>query len=511
MKEKKVAIIDMGSNSIRLVINKIDNDGRYTQLHNFKVVARLSSHMTQKGHISKEGISIIISSLLQFKNIISYHKVDQVNGVATAAVRRAANQEEVLHTIKKETGFSFRVLSEYEEAYYGYLAVVNSTNIENGITIDIGGGSTEVTIFKNRKMIHYTSFPFGAITLKQQFMNDSEPLQENLDALTSFLTEQYESLDWIVQSQLPVIGIGGTARNLSLVHQRQVDYPLAGLHQYELTKQDVESTQALFTSVNIEERQNIDGLSKDRSDIIIPAVQAILTLLNVTGSKTFTMSNRGLRDGLFYEEILTQLGLEHFPNVAEESFYQITHMYEINLDHVKQVWKLAKSLYRQLVPYVNETSSEQENDLSLLKYSARMLYMGEFISNEASSQHTFYLITNMSIDGLTHQERLAIALISSFKSKSYLQKFAGPFESLLTKQQLKQYEFLGAILKLAYALNRTRRNIVTSISVMKETEDHFMIYFHCNDDYPFEEQLANKYKKHIEKLINAKISLHFLS
>ncbi|WP_078552806.1 Ppx/GppA phosphatase family protein [Bacillus alkalicellulosilyticus] len=507
MEEKKVAIIDMGSNSIRLVINKLYKNGYYKQLYNFKVVARLSSHFTPDGKISKQGIQVILTTLKQFKEIIDFHKVEKITGVATAAVRKAINQNEIITAIQEQTGLSFRVLSGYEEAHYGYLAVVNSTNLQEGITIDIGGGSTEVTLFKDREMVHFESFPFGAITL-QQLLDSGDPSDDQIEKLTSYLISQFESLPWLKNCGLPVIGIGGSARNLSLIHQRMVGYPLAGLHQYQLSKEGIISVQDKLRSFSIDERHNIDGLSKDRTDIIIPAVQAILTLVNFTNAPSFTMSNKGLRDGIFYEEVLSQLGLEHFPNVAEESFYQLTHAFEMNIEHVKQVGTLAKKIYKQLTPYLTEMRNAEE-DIKLLKYSSRVLYIGEFITSEASSEHTFYVLTNLSIDGLTHRERLALALIASFKSRSSLYRHAESFSQLLTKEDVKQFELLGAILKLSFALNRTRRNVVHKVKVKNGKETDILLHVTCLQDSVFEEQLANKYKKHIEKAIQAKISLEF--
>ncbi|WP_096201283.1 Ppx/GppA phosphatase family protein [Bacillus sp. FJAT-45350] len=508
MNEHKYAIIDMGSNSIRLVINSIDNHGYYKELYNFKVVARLSSLVTKEGLITNHGKETILETLKKFEEIINDHHVDEVKGVATAAVRKAVNQQEILQAISNETSLKFDVLSEYEEAYYGYLAVVNSTNLETGVTIDIGGGSTEVTLFDNRELIHYHSFPFGAITLKQQFIQHDQPTNEELQELISFLNSQFSSLPWLHGCNLPVIGIGGSARNLSLVHQLKVNYPLSGLHQYVIKLEDIQSILEQFVSLSFEERQNIDGLSNERADIIIPAVQAIASLMTMTASTQFIMSNKGLRDGIFHEKVFQKLGLKQFPNVAEESFYQLTQSYNINMYHVKQIAKIAGIILKQ-THSLSESTYTLEEDLRLLRYSTRVLYLGEFISSEASSQHTFYLLTNMTIDGLSHEDRLAIAFIASFKSRSYLNKYSQAFSELVTSEQLKRYERLGAILKLAYSLNRTRRNVITDITVTKLPKRALAFYIQCRKDAHFEGQQSQKYKKHLEKAIGFQVELQF--
>ncbi|WP_017728353.1 Ppx/GppA phosphatase family protein [Halalkalibacterium ligniniphilum] len=509
MKKQRLAIIDMGSNSIRLVINLIEDNGSYKELHNFKKVARLSSHLNEIGELSRQGQELIVTTLKQFKQLMTYHQVDRVIGVATAAMRKASNRDEVLSLIKKETGFQIKVLSEYEEAYFGYLAVVNSTSIENGITIDIGGGSTEITRFENRKLLHYHSFPFGAITLQHEFIAGDDATTDELKKLKQYILDSFQTLPWLKEGKpVPVIGIGGSARNLSLIQQRKVGYPLAGLHQYSFSVNELVSVNALLQQTSLNERQSIDGLSKDRADLIVPAAQVITSLVEFTGADVFVMSRKGLRDGLFYKEILSQLDIDLFPSVAEESFYQLSYQYEIHSDHVNQVSKLAASLFKQLVPFYQSEYTNKES-LRLLRYSARVVYLGEHINNEASSQHTFYLLTNMTIDGLSHDERLAVALISSFKSKAQLLQLSRPFENLLTKKQLKYYEFLGAVLKLAYCLDRTRRNVISEIGQIDKSDQHLTIPLYYREDVHFEEAQANKHVKHLEKAMKREIVLTF--
>jgi exopolyphosphatase/guanosine-5'-triphosphate,3'-diphosphate pyrophosphatase len=512
LKRQRLAIIDIGSNSIRLVINTINEHGHYQELYNFKTVARLSNHLDAQGNLTKEGTSILLTTLQKFRTLTEDHHCDRAIVVATAAMRKANNRKELLKLAEQETGFSIKLLSEYEEAYFGYLAIVNSTSIQDGITIDIGGGSTEITRFSNRKLLHYHSFPFGAITLYRDFFHSTDPSEEELASLQKFLESAFATLPWLQDAKdLPVIGIGGTARNLSLIHQRQTDYPLAGLHQYSFPAEELHSVTQMLQRLTSSEREGLDGLSKDRVDVIIPGTQAISSLVKTVGSSQFIMSRKGLRDGLFYSEILEQLNLECFPNVVEESFYQLYHQYEINLEHVKQVAKLATKLYEQLAPFYNGKLEHQQN-LTLIHRAARVLYLGEHINPEASSQHTFYLLTNMSIDGLNHEERLALACVSSFKSKAQLLHMASPFMPLISKKQLKRFEFLGAILKLAYCLNRTRRHVIGKIGTIEAKRDAIVLplYYHYDLDPSFEQDYALKHVKHVEKVIKKTIELPFL-
>ncbi|MFB5662075.1 exopolyphosphatase [Alteribacillus sp. HJP-4] len=507
--KEKVGVIDIGSNSIRLVIHEVDEKRGFREIHNLKKVARLSDHINEEQKLTIKGFEVLKNALIQFEEVMSFHRVASVQAVATAAIRNAANQQRIIDYIQTETSLPVRVLSGEEEAYYGYLAVVNSTSVKEGITIDIGGGSTEITMFKDKKLIHSHSFPFGALTLKKKYLQDTNGNKAELKKLASFVKDEFSKLEWLHRSKLPVIGIGGSARNMALVHQAETKYPLSGLHQYIISTKGVMSTLDLFESNSLSERENIEGLSKDRADVIIPAVRVIHLLIEHVSAPYFMMSNKGLRDGLLYEELLKDYQAEFFPEAAEESFFQLMREFEMHEDYVQEVGRIARQLYEQFEPHLPEKLLHEENE-RLLRMSARVLYIGEFISGEASSQHTFYLLTNRSIDGISHRERLAMAFIASFKSKSWLKQFAQPFDNYLTKDKLKRLELLGSLLKLAYSLNRTHRKIVQHIEVADHSKA-LNVHIFCRDNTAsyFEEVKSDKYKKHIEKVLNKDIELHF--
>lgn len=507
MEKQNIALIDIGSNSIRLVIFNLDNRGYYKEIQNLKVVARLSSHLNKDGNITKKGIMILLDALHHFQEVTRTYHITKIKCVATAAIRQAKNQEEIISAVTESTDFQVRILSEYEEAFLGYLAVTNSTNIEDGLTIDIGGGSTEVTLFKNRRLLNYHSFPFGAISLKQKFIKNEIATNQELSDLKLFLKEQFSSLKWLKQNDLPVVGIGGSARNLSLISQRQTNYPLAGLHQFEMSFENLMTITNNLKELSFKQRQMVNGLSKDRADIIIPATEAIIMLMEVTGAQKFIMSTKGLRDGLFYEELFGQFNIECFPNVAEESFYQLSQDYEVNSTNVKYISKLATELFHELLPYFNYTLTDL--DLRLLHLSCRVLYIGEFISYEASSQHTFYLLTNLSIDGLSHIDRLKIALIASFKSKNAFNSYINPYKGWFDVESIEKLEILGAILKFSFSLNKTRKQSILSVCVVEANDIEITLKFACTSDAYFEEMQAQKYKKPLEKLLKKRVKLLF--
>lgn len=504
--EQKHAMIDIGSNSIRLVVMGIDRFGFYKQLLNFKVVARLSAYIDDDENLSDAGIAILLQTLRRFQSILKREMVTAVDAVATAAMRKAQNRERVLDCLKEKTGFNIRVLAGLEEAYYGYYAIINSTCVENGISIDIGGGSTEVTIFKDRELVHSHSFPFGAVTLYHSFYAQDDKKADS--KLEHFLKEQFSAFDWLNNQLLPVIGIGGSARNLVRIDQAKRHYPMVGLHQYTIPQSRLNELTGELLSLSLEERENLEGLSKDRADIIVPAAKVINTLVTMSKAETFMLSNEGLREGVFYEWLLQAKGVERIPYVLKESIGQLAKNFQLDTAHTGHVKKLAFQLYEGIQPLIKDSFPE-DRKAWLLSHSADLAYIGEYINNESSSAHTFYLLTNISINGLSHEDRLALAFISSFKSRSKLNDFAASFQNMVTKEQLRVYEVLGSILRLAHGLNTTRQKLVDHLKVSIGKNKQIDINVHYHDDPYFEEQFAQKQKKHLERALKVPVSVSF--
>ncbi|MGP1907215.1 Ppx/GppA phosphatase family protein [Metabacillus sp. JX24] len=506
MIKEKYAIIDIGSNTMRLVIYQRDKSRRLKEIENVKISARLRNYLTDESILNDEGITVLVSSLLSFQEVTRHHDLKNVKCAATATVRQAVNKDAVLGIVKEKTDFTIRILSEYEEAYYGFLAAVNSTQIRSGITIDIGGGSTEITYFENRKLINYHSFPFGALSLKKEFVKGEKPTKTELHELKLYLEENFKTLPWLINKRLPVVGIGGSARNIVQIHQAMQEYPLAGVHLYEMSANDLLDVQQFLSPMSMHELQRTEGLSKDRADIILPAAQVFVTLSDITASDRFILSRKGLRDGVFYEELTRGTGTAIFPSVIEESFHELLSDYDIDLDHVQHVTKIALELYSGLAAAGKVSYTEE--DIRLIRKGSFVYNLGQYIDSESSSQHTFYLIANRTIDGLSHRDRLKLALIASFKSKSAYKQYSAPFKHWFSKVEQHNIMLLGAIIKFAYSLNATKRNVVRSVSLQDEIDRTVCTIF-CEGNFMPEEYQAEKQKKNLEKLLKKNIQLKF--
>lgn len=190
MKEQRIGIIDIGSNSIRLVIYERTVHGAHRVIDGAKRAARLSQQVDEKGNLEAGAIVQLIDILNHFRLLCNLHHTGSIRAVATAAVRNAANSAEVLAKLEEETGLSIELLSGLEEAEYGFLGTMNSLDIEDGYLVDIGGGSSEFSLFRGRKLIRTVSFPFGCVSLARRFTNGGQMDKDQTLALEALVARQ---------------------------------------------------------------------------------------------------------------------------------------------------------------------------------------------------------------------------------------------------------------------------------------------------------------------------------
>ncbi|HZG73743.1 MAG TPA: hypothetical protein VEY51_19555, partial [Chondromyces sp.] len=448
-----------------------------------------------------EGIRILIDALQLFDTIIDQYEVTDVVCVATAAIRQAANKNDILLTVQEKTGFTINLLNEYEEAYYGFLGVVHSTDIDEGITIDMGGGSTEITHFRHKKMLNYHSFPFGSLSVKLKFVTGTLPTRQEREQVRTFIRSQLETLPWVIDKKLPVVAIGGSARNVAQIHQHLVGYPLAGTHQYEMNVSEIEFIKKSLYPLSYEELQKTEGLSKDRVDTILPALEVFDVLGDITRATRFKFSTQGLRNGIIYQKINN--ASDQTISMADESIHQLLKEFHLHAQDKTQEMKLATSLFKQVKEFSKTNIHFDKADLDLLIRGIQTFHLGEKV-NEESSRTTFCLLSNRNFLGVSHKDRIKLALIASYKGKGTFRKYIHSFKEWFSKEEQKKLCILGAIIKLSHNLNTTKRNVVLDIKITPNGAD-WMVNIKCRELYQSEAYHFNREKKHLEKLLKTNI------
>ncbi|RSK52824.1 Ppx/GppA family phosphatase [Bacillus canaveralius] len=501
-----LAVIDIGSNTIRLTIYNHKAESILKEIENIKVSARLQNYLNSEQILTSEGLNILLDTLSVFKEVVALHRVTSIKVVATAAIRRAQNQSEIKQLIHKKMGFSVEVLPGESEAYYGFLGVIHATYLKDGITIDIGGGSTEITLFSNRKMVHAHSFPFGVISLKQQFIKDKIPTSEELSQLSSFLQTTFQQIDWLKNCRLPVIGIGGSARNIAKIDQAIKNYPIDSIHQYEINQQDIFTVQEKLSLLTYEEIQRVEGLSKERSDIIIPAIEVFLALYQIVNAPFFQISRTGIRDGVLYQQLINEGSIDSSQQPLQRSLYQMATEYDLDVEKRTQAAKTAEKIFNAIR---NEEMVElNEDNLKDLRNASSIYKLGEFFERDSATAHTFYLLSIRNIDGLSHRDRIKLALLASYHSKKSFKENINPFRDWFTNEDKQKIKILGAILKFSFILSSTKRDIIQDVRFI-HGKDNINMELFCDQSWKVEQQAAGKQVKHLEQALGKSISLHF--
>lgn len=510
MTNEKFAIIDIGSNTIRLVIYQYSQISGLKELENIKAVARLRNQINDEGILQESGIELLEKLLNSFQEMLVDYDVIRVRAVATAAIRQAKNGEEIIQQMLEKTSIKIELLSEKDEAYYGYFAVAHTTSTPSAITIDMGGGSTEITYFKNKELQQSISLPFGSVSLKQQFMaGDTMELDEH-KKVYQFAKMQFAAIPWLQNLKVPVVGIGGSARNMAKLDQRRKKYPLTGVHQYRMSKDDFAEINAKLSTLSFAELKKLDGLSSDRADIIAPVAEVFNALMDAVSSQKFQFSRKGLREGLIMQEIL-----EKYPqafnrqDVFQSSARYLASEFGKTEQQITHHAQLAELLYNKLCLEKIWTYSDEE--ITILKQGAKVYLIGEYLEPDAASQHTFYLLSNRSIDGLNHKERVRLALIASYKNKENFYAFLKPFENWFCKEEIQSLIRLGGLLKLMYALDASKRSIVTDVELIFNKATNCIELTITTKGYPLAESYqGNRQKKHFERIIKKDIILYFV-
>lgn len=507
-KLQQVAVIDIGSNTVRLVIYRINQVYDFHELQNVKLPIRLYQYLDKKNQLQKKGIDSLIEVIRLFQTIMKHYQLDDVIPVATAVIRQAENQEDILKTVKEKTGMALRLLSDEEEARYGQYAIARSTQFNEGYTIDMGGGSTEVTYFKNGVIQQYHSFHFGVVTLKSLFYDAESDNQKANEKARSYIQKQFDTQDWLKKRNLPVISIGGSSRNIASVHQRLHDYPMAGSHEYKMHLDDLKETASLFTRLTFSEMQDLDGLSRDRADIILPANVNYIALYEAMGANELIFCHLGLREGLLMERINREQNGTYTPNnVRQGTLDRLAALYLVDAKAVEQRQKIANQLLAQLAKgnlfFPNRTTN------NYLKYGTSLYHIGAYVDEDDSSMHSFYLLTNSNLNGFSHKERLALALIASYKNKSLFNQFLSQYLGWLSDEELQSVREIGSLLKFCDSLAITKVNEIIDIDLKKAKKN--LLELKIVWKYPplAEYYRAMRQKKNLEYVLGTNLTIDF--
>lgn len=457
---KTVGVIDIGSNSVHLVIARDSDSGYFYILDDVKANVRLCEGFNETGRLSRARMDLGIETLSLFARMCSTYHVDSIVAVATAAVRKAENGMAFVEEVLEKTGISVKIIPGEEEARLDYLGVVNTIDIRDALLMDIGGGSTEFVLIQNRKVQKAVSLPFGSIDLTERFDLNDTIHAKNLKAMDEFFTSVFQENPVFQEAEgLPLIGVGGTIRNIGRIHRRVIDFPLEIAHNYQMQLEEVEKICTMTAEMNLEERRSLKGLSKGRADIFVGASRAVQKVMEAIHAPKLIISDAGLRDGMLFEMFANaEDGLIH--NVFDNSLLNMMTSFQVNVPHAYHVYDLTCKLFNQLAP-LHQITAETAR---IQKASAMLHDIGIKIQYAGHHEHSFYLILNGGLYGLDQKELLMSALIAQHHRTNKKIKIDASYMTLLSAEDKKNIDTLSLFLQMAEYLDRSMDGIVKDIS-----------------------------------------------
>ncbi|WP_301859967.1 Ppx/GppA phosphatase family protein [uncultured Megasphaera sp.] len=498
---EKLAIIDMGSNSIRFVVLQIADNKSYSLSYQEKESIRLGQGLNQTGELGEDGMQRALTCLKVYKHIMEVMDITNCIAVATAAVRSAGNGDAFLKRIYAETGITMTVITGEREAYLGYLGVINTIALDNFLIFDLGGASVEFTLVHDGEPVHSVSIPLGAVTMTEKFSLGSTIDPEKLQDCLKYIRKKISAVDWLKDTNLPLVGIGGTARNFAKMDQRATNYEMAKIHNYILHLENFEYLYDQITTRTSANRRKIAGLSSERTDLIVAGAAVIKTIFDVVGSQSLVVSGCGLREGLFFEYYAQycHLAKPRFDDILDFSVKNFigTLGGVVNAAHVQQVTRLTGLLFDQF----QFLHGYGEREKLLLLTAARLHDVGKIINFYDHARHSAFMIGHAPLYGLTHREQLIAGFIAGFHhgiSRKTIRAYR--YANMATEEDWIMIRKLSTFLALAEASDLTYEQIVKDIHVtFAENVAVLVITTHAGATYNAADyemkQLTKQFKK----------------
>ena len=447
---KRVAVIDIGSNSIRMVVYEKTSRYAFHLLYEEKSKVRISEDAYRyNGNLQEIPMQRTFDALSNFLNICNSFKVRKLLCVATSALRDAPNQKIFLSKVKDKLKLNIKIISGEKEAYFGAMACANLLPKQtNALSIDIGGGSTEFTFINDNSVSEVISLKLGTVRLKELYFDKND-----IDGAVTYINSQLDKLTSLNIDKL--VGIGGTFRAISTAIMKYNKYPLNKIHAYEYSADELKDyIKNILNTKNNEELKDLH-IKNSRYDVIKPGVLILESLLNRLDSiKEVITSGVGVREGVYLNDLLRN-SKGKFPHNYNTSVKYLLDTHVNDTTFSSQLNTLSKKIFDLTHIFFN-IEKRYRYELAL---SAKLYPTGGSVHFFSQNKHTYYLIQNTLEYGFTHKSNTLIATLCKYaKSKLPTESHMHKYRDLLPQEKTTQG--LSFILSLAISLLSHRpRNI----------------------------------------------------
>ena len=461
--ERKLAVIDLGSNSFRLVVFSWLPYAWWRRTDEIHEAVRIGEGLDAAGELQPEPMERALETLELYAHFCRATGVDEVRPVATSAIRDAANREDFLAAAAERSGLEVRVLSTEEEARYGYLAAVNSTTLADGVALDLGGGSMQLTRVEGRLAEDFRSWPLGAVRMTERFLPGERAKGKQMKALRAHIADALASAEWLARGGR-LVGIGGTVRNLAAATELAGGLPSYGVQGFVVTPDALDELVERLADLPASERSDVPGIKAARADLILAGAMVVQGVMEASDFDGLEVTEAGLREGVFYETLLEGADPPLFEDVRRASVLNLASAYHADFAHTQHVARLALELWDGLAVAGVHAGDPAEREL--LWASAMLHDIGTAVDYDDHHKHSRYLILNAGLPGFAPRETALIGQMARYHRKG--SPGLGEFEPMARKGDEALLARCAAILRLAEQLERPRDQTVDAAHVAVE-------------------------------------------
>ena len=465
----KLAVIDIGTNSIHMVLAEILPDASFKILDRFKDMTRLGNGVFATRRLSDEAMIRALEVLKTLVTLARNKGFERIVAVATSAVREAQNGGDFVALIMEQTGLRVRVISGTEEARLIFLGVKNSIALPDGPTlvVDIGGGSVELIVGNREGLIHGKSLKLGAIRLAEQCLPKTPPSESMMRVLEDVvLTQLRDALGFFKMKKFhSLVATSGMAGNVGeVVHLRQTGRPLPQHNLATVMLKDIRSLETELARSSVKARLAIPGLDPKRVDTLLPTTVVLRCLLEQSGLHEVTLCDKAIREGVIYDFIVRHReGLKaekDIPDVRRRNVIGLARRCQAPEVHSLHVADLALSLFDQ-------TKREHRlgpQERTWLEYAAILHDVGYLINPRQHHKHAYYLIKHSDLGGLAAEEIDMVANIARYHRRALPALKHEEFDRLAPRLQ-RVVKILASLLRIADGLDRTHFSLAQGVRV----------------------------------------------
>jgi exopolyphosphatase / guanosine-5'-triphosphate,3'-diphosphate pyrophosphatase len=461
--DERLAVIDLGSNSFRLVVFTAA-DGWWKRTDEIYEPVRIGEGLAASGRLGEQPMKRALATLDVFAHFCRAAGLENgaVDAVATSAIRDAENAADFLVQAREASGLPIRVLSREAEAHYGYLAAINSTTLADGCVLDLGGGSLQLVRVAERLARESGSWSLGAVRMTERFLPGKGPAKSRqIDELHEHVARELERAAWLPQAGRRLVGIGGTVRSLATAAQRAAGLPSNGVQGMVIEREALDELVERLAALPVAERSSVPGIKPARADLILAGALVVQGVLQAGGFDGLEVTEAGLREGVFFERLLERCDQPLFKDLRRTSVMNLAARYNVDAAHTSHVAALALGMFDELAELGLHDGDARERELL---WAACMLHdIGMSVDYDDHHKHSRYLILNGGLPGFSPVEVATIAQAARYHRKGMPDP--GPLAALFEADDMARLNRCAVLLRLAEDLERSRDQLVRGVDL----------------------------------------------